>query len=67
MANSTHEDTTIVPKKKAISPVWDHFGQCVDGKGKVIDSDVHIMDDRSPSTLVKKVHACSSIFKIKIL
>jgi len=32
----------LMPKKKAISPVWDHFGQRGDGEGRVIDSDVAV-------------------------
>ena len=31
-----------MPKKKAITPAWDHFGQRVDGEGRVIDSDVAV-------------------------
>ena len=40
--DSTESVNALVPKKKAISPVWDHFGQCVDGEGRVIDSDVAV-------------------------
>ena len=36
------EETAIVPKKKVVSPVWDHFGQRVDSEGKVLDSDTAV-------------------------
>ena len=39
---STREETALVPKKKVVSPVWDHFGQRVDSEGRVIDSDIAV-------------------------
>ena len=45
MADSTdftESVSALVLKKKAISPVWDHFGQRVDGEGRVVDSDVAV-------------------------
>ena len=39
---ATSEETAIVPKKKVVSPVWDHFGQRVDSEGKVLDSDTAV-------------------------
>jgi len=33
---------TLMPKKKAISLVWDHFGLHIDREGRVIDSDVAV-------------------------
>ena len=42
MGDSTEaisEEMAIVPKKKVVSPGWDHFWQHVDSEGKVLGSD----------------------------
>jgi len=44
-ANSSYSNetvSTLIPKKKAVSPVQGRFGQCNNSKGSMIDSDVAV-------------------------
>ena len=34
--------STIVPKKKVVSPVWDYFGLRADNEGRIIDDSVAV-------------------------